>query len=355
MKPKTVAILALVALLSVVAAGLALNNQRPALATVERGEKLFPDLADQAGEIRSVVLESAGRTMTFERQGNAADEGWRLKESDGYAVEPAKMRGLIIGLGEIELRQAKTNRRDRLAVLELDEPSATSEAKRLRLLDAKGKAIAGLVIGKSKLGSSEAGRGIYLRRDGEDQAWLAQGEITVGDAPDGWLVKGIFDVDGDRVARVSVTHPDGEKVLVGKQDAKQKNASVLNLPEGEETREKSTAAAYLRPFDDFELRDVRQAANKALAGDKTIRVEMTTFDGLTVKLAFVVEGDKVWTTLAAAGEKQESTENNTHDAVKEAAEINARAKGWVFQIPDWKVTALKQRMADVIKKKDDKK
>ncbi|MDP7602732.1 MAG: hypothetical protein QF546_02740, partial [Alphaproteobacteria bacterium] len=66
-------------------------------------------------------------------------------------------------------------------------------------------------------------------------------------------------------------------------------------------------------------------------------------------------GDKVWTTLAAAGEKQESTENNTHDAVKEAAEINARSRGWVFQIPDWKVTSLKQRLADVIKKKDDKK
>ena len=357
MKPRTVAILALAALLTTVAAGLALNNQRPALATVERGEKLFPDLASKAAEISSVVLENGGRTLTFERQG----EDWTLKESDGYAVEAAKLRGLIIGLGELELRQAKTKRRDRLVVLDLDDPSASSDAKRLRLLDAQGGAIAGLVIGKTKYGSSEAGRGIYLRRDGEDQAWLAQGEITADSAPDGWLKKGIFDVDSDRVARVSVSHPDGETVLVGKDKPEQKNASLLNLPKGEEPREKSTADAYLRPFHEFELRDARKAANKALAGDKTISVEMTTFDGLTVKLAFVVEDDKVWATVAAAGEKKEptetteTTETKDHDPVKEAAEINARSRGWVFQIPDWKVTSLKQRLADVIKKKDDKK
>ena len=107
------------------------------------------------------------------------------------------------------------------------------------------------------------------------------------------------------------------------------------------------------PFDDFELRDARQAANKVLAVDKTISVEMTTFDGLTVKLAFVVEGDKAWATIAASGEKKEGAKD--HDAVKEAAEINARGQGWVFEIPDWKVTTLKQRLADVIKKKDDKK
>ena len=355
MKPKTVAILALVALLTSVAAGLALNNQRPALATMARGEKLFPGLADKASGISSVVLESGGRTMTFERTGKGGGAAWTLKESDGYAVEAAKLSGLIISLGELELRQAKTKRRDRLVVLDLDDPSASSDAKRLRLLDAQGGAIAGLVIGKTKYGSSEAGRGIYLRRDGEDQAWLAQGEITADSAPDGWLKKGIFDVDSDRVARVSVSHPDGETVLVGKDKPEQKNASLLNLPKGEEPREKSTADAYLRPFHEFELRDARKAANKTLAGDKTISVEMTTFDGLTVKLAFVVEGDKVWATVAAAGEKKESAETKDHDPVKEAAEINARSRGWVFQIPDWKVTSLKQRLADVIKKKDDKK
>jgi hypothetical protein len=353
MKPKTVAILALVALLTSVAAGLALNNQRPALATVARGEKLFPGLADKASGISSVVLESGGRTMTFERTGKGGGAAWTLKESDGYAVEAAKRSGLIIRLGELELRQAKTKRRDRLAVLDLDDPSADSEAKRLRLLDAQGQVIAGLVIGKSKLGSSEAGRGIYLRRDGEDQAWLAQGEINADSAPDGWLVKGLFDVDRDRVARVSVKHPDGETIVVGKENAEQKDARLLNLPEGEAVREKATADAYLRPFDDFELRDARQAANKVLAVDKTISVEMTTFDGLTVKLAFVVEGDKAWATIAASGEKKEGAKD--HDAVKEAAEINARGQGWVFEIPDWKVTTLKQRLADVIKKKDDKK
>ena len=122
MKPKTVAILALVALLTSVAAGLALNNQRPALATMARGEKLFPGLADKASGISSVVLESGGRTMTFERTGKGGGAAWTLKESDGYAVEAAKLSGLIISLGELELRQAKTKRRDRLAVLDLDDP-----------------------------------------------------------------------------------------------------------------------------------------------------------------------------------------------------------------------------------------
>jgi hypothetical protein len=65
---------------------------------------------------------------------------------------------------------------------------------------------------------------------------------------------------------------------------------------------------------------------------------VTSFDGLTVKVALFDQDGKSWARFDVSG---------SGAAEKEAATLNAKLAPWVYAIPDYKAKSLRTKLADV--------
>ena len=140
MKPTTFLIVLAATAVSVAAAGYAVvtESQRGAPAAAPGGP-LFGELLAQANEVRTVTVESAKGKLTIAH----GESGWVLTEKDDYPVAADKVRKLVAGLGGLRLLEAKTDRPERLARLEVEDVAAAdSKSRQVTLAGADGAPLA---------------------------------------------------------------------------------------------------------------------------------------------------------------------------------------------------------------------
>lgn len=324
------------------------------------GEPVLPGLADRLNGLKSVVVKGSDGTMTFDWDGKT----FVSRDRGGFPADTEKLSGLVIQMTRLVKLEAKTSVAEKLDRLDLNDPTAKdSRAKEIVLLDRDGKTIADLIVGKRKftLGGKESGT--YVRLPGDNQSWLALGELSPGPKARDWLKRDIADVKDKSIKRVTVVHPDGEKVVVGKLSAKDAAFKIENLPGGKQPASDFVADEYGRVLAVLLLDDVAKADTIPFPKDKTTTAEVDTFEGLHVTLQIVEKDGNTWMKIKAdppvgGMSKPASPEampgEPATDWGKVAADINARASGWVFQVPAYEVAPLKKRMSELVKKPESK-
>jgi hypothetical protein len=322
---------------------------------------LFPGLIDRANEVRTVrVTGPDARTITLE----AGEQGWKLKEKGGYPVKAEEVRKLVLGLAGLQLVEAKTAQPDRLQRLELEDPAGGKDAKSrlIELLAQDGQPVASAVVGKSKPGLYGGGRsGVYVRRAGEAQSWLAAGSLELpGDGLD-LAERQVVDFPMTRIARVTLGLGGPSPIRIHRPDTDTLPYDVdAAPPEGREIdRDKVEQVAGSLGLLTFQ--DVKPVAGLALPPDAR-RTRYETFDGLAVEVtaARIGEGDAAerWVTLSVAaldpataaapspaappaGEQVAGTAQPAGDtaaqpaekpAAERAAELDARVRGWAYKV-----------------------
>ena len=92
----------------------------------------------------------------------------------------------MAGLADLRLLEAKTDQADRHARLEVEDITAKdAKSRQVTLAGADGKPLADLIVGKQNYTSDLNGlRGVYVRKPGNAQAWLAQGSVELPTAAD---------------------------------------------------------------------------------------------------------------------------------------------------------------------------
>jgi hypothetical protein len=306
---------------------------------------MLPELRRQASALGGVELTKRGRTLTFVRKG----EQWSIKERAGYPVEGDKVRALLVQLTNGELAEPKTASKDRWPLLDLEDP-ATAEAKSslVRLLDAGGKPIGELVIGKQRMNAFGTGRhGIYVRRPSETQTWLASAEPKVTLDVKDWVDPAIFKADTEKLKRVSVAHPNEVPIVVERDGEAAKGGKFVlkTIPEGMKVKQSAGVEQIALSLGSVELEDVRKL-DATPVGDNVSTITAESSDGLTVTFHLRREGkeDEPWLSFTAAGEGE---------AKKAADAINAKATGWEFKIPKWKADQIGKRAADIFEMSSD--
>ncbi len=340
MRQKTVLALAGIAALSAaLATGSAFVQQR--VETTDRnGELVFPGLLDRLQEnLKSVVIRHAGGTISLDRDGTV----FRYRERANYPADPEKVVDLVVDIARLTKLESKTNRPDRYARLDLQDPTEKgSNAKQVTLIDANGKEMATLVVGKRKytLGGKEGGT--YVRLLGEEQTWLAQGEVNPGVAPRDWIAKDIANIPDAAVKRVTVITPKGYRVIAAR--GADEKFVIENLPKGVKLESEFVAEEYSRILSGLQAEDVAPLAQVPFAKDKTYTAAVETAEGstITVEMTEVAEGS--WVRISAQPPKDLGSQGSAAQAM---AAINSRGEGRIFQVPAYKVAIMKRTLADL--------
>jgi len=329
MKPKSFAVLAGVAALSLVAAVATYSASAPWSGSSAANQKLFAHLASAAGRIARIEIRQGPATLTLERAG----EQWSITERNGFPAAADKVRALLVGLTEAELVEPKTRNPARYALLDLGDQEASGGGKLVRLLDGTGEVLGEVVVGKSRRDAFGSGKaGTYVRRPADAQTWLASTEINSGVGLRDWAKTRLFETQTEKIKRISIERASEPAYQIEREQGGTSH-KLADIPAGKKLKYVNAIDNIVEALASIEFEDVRKAEAAPDAGAASLETD----SGLKVEIKIRRDKDDAWLALSATG---------AGEAEKSAGELAARAGGWEFKIPPSKADA-------ILKKKDE--
>ncbi len=303
----------------------------------QAGKAVLPELAKHIDRVARVTLVRGEGKTTLLRQDN---KDWVVEEKGAYPADGAKVRQALLGLAELRYVEPKTRKPDFYPRLQVED-AAQKGAKSMLVTaaDDKGGVLGEIIAGKRRIDQLGGGiDGIYVRKPGDAQSWLARGTLDVAGDAVGWLDRKIVDLPQENIKDAVIIQPDGDKLHF----AREKPASPLALKDAPANAKLKSDTALVEPagaLASLDLADVRPAADMQLPKEGVTHAEYTSFDGLTVKVWLFQQDGKDWARFEASG---------AGDAEKQATELNAKFSRWVYAVPDYKAKMLKTKLADVV-------
>ncbi len=337
----------------VLALGLYVTSNRWSAGKVE-GAAFLPDLQANLASVNAIEITEGGQTLTIEGAGAT----WKVRERGGFPVKPEAVRKLLLALAEAKLVEPRTATQDKLALLELEDPTVKdAKSRRVRILASGGKQVSDVMIGKTRFDAFGSGKGgIYVRRFNEAQSWLATGDPKVSANIKDWIETNVFGADAAKAVKVTIQSPGEEPLVVEKAPPADKPAAdagappkppgppakvskfrLANMPDGKKLKEGANIDQIVDGFASIDLDDVRKLG-AIPADDKVTIVKLEREASPTVTFRIRKDGDASWLSLVATGEGETK---------KTADELNARTQGWEFKIPNWKAEQIGKRRADL--------
>ena len=294
----------------------------------------FPALAAKLGEVASVTMSRNGTTMTLIRDGDS----WLVAEKGNYPANAAKISQIVRAMADLTLVEPKTQNSDLYSRLEVEDPGNGKSAL-VAVKDKSGGDLAQAIIGKRRYDRLGAGNdGVYLRKQGEAQAWLARGTLDPSGDPASWLDRQIIDISEKKIAKVTLTQADGTKLVISRAAPDAKFA-VEDAPDGTKFKSESTISGPAAALETLDLDDVKPAGELSVPDKEVMKAYFTTFDGLTVDVRLMERDKSNWIAISATGSG--STE-------AEAKKIEDKVSHWTYAIPAYKANLLKTKLADLV-------
>ena len=364
---RTVLVLGIVTL---VAVGAVLFVDRGSDAPEPGGDIVFPALLEQVNSVARVRVTGSEGTFTLARAGDA----WVVEEKERHPADPDRVHKLLLGAAGMKRLEPKTSDPERYAKLWLEDPSGEdARSVGLVLEDASGAALADWVLGDRRPSKSDASRTeLYIRVADDPRAWLVEGSVPGGDKIIDWLDRAVARIDRERLRTAEVSHTDGAVVAVGKEVPANADFVLRDVPEGRETDSQYRVNDIGRFLEDLRFEDVAPASSLDFAGSVDKRLEVTTFDGLRVRVDSVMRDGEAWVRLraevdeglveetagadAGASDAESGTESSDTssgalrplDEVRaEAERMNARWRGWAYELPSFKRDYIARRMDEL--------
>ena len=362
---RTVLILAAATLIAVGA--VLLVEREPG--TVEQADELvFPALLEQVNSVTRVRVTGREGPFTLARDG----EAWVVEDKERYAADPDRMHKLLLGAAGMKRVEPKTSNPELYPKLWLEDPSG-EDAKSVRFVleDASGAALADWVLGDRRPSKADAGRTeLYIRVADDSRAWLVDGSVPGGPTVIDWLDRLVARIERERLRAVEVMHADGAVVAVNKSLPADDDFVLRDIPADRETDSQYRINDIGRFLEDLRFEDVARSSSLDFAGSVDKRMEATTFDGLRIRLETVMRDDDAWVQLHAGvdeglveGSGSDSAASDTEagsestdsqialrpleEVRAEAESLNARWKGWAYELPSFKRDYIAKRMDEL--------
>ena len=292
-------------------------------------QPLLANLKSALNGVTEVRLTKGDATHTVLKKGAS---GWSVAERD-YPADTSKVRKLLLDLADLKGIEEKT--RDPASYAQIGVEAVNGPTAGGTQIDIVAPAGSwSIIIGKPSATSAS-----YVRLTAAPASWLAAPQIAVDPDPRHWLDHDLIDVPESRVQEVSVKPATGPAYVISRKTAKDADFTVTGLPKGRELSSAGAADSIASALAALTLDDVRKTTG---LGTEPVQAILQTFDGLTLTVGGLRDGERRLITLAA-----KSSDKATAD---EAAKIAARFTGWEIEIPGYKYDSLFRPLEELLKK-----
>ena len=358
----------ILAAVTAIMVGAVLSVDRESSTAARSGEIVFPGLLDQVNSVVRVrVTGNEGKfTLTRDR------DTWVVEEKERYAADPDRVHKLLLGAAGMKRVEPKTSNPELYPKLWLEDPSS-KDAKSVRFVleNASDAELANWVLGDRRPSKSDASRTeLYIRVADDPLAWLVEGSVPGGQKIIDWLDRPVARIDRERLRAVEVIHADGTVIAVNKSLPADADFALRDIPADREADSQYRINDIGRFLEDLRFEDVAPSSSLDFAGSLDKQVQATTFDGLRVHLETVMRDGEAWAQLRA--EFDEGLVEKSEDAAEaskdeagaapgdtpgslrsadevraEAERLNARWKGWAYELPSFKRDYIAKRIDEL--------
>lgn len=346
------------ALLTVAAVAVAIylaQTHRP-ITEVER-LPLHPGLAARANDIARIEVRDARTHTELARAG----DGWVVANRGNHSALSEPVKALVVAASALRVLEGKTNDPalyPRLGVEPLE--AADSRARRVRMTAADGEVLADFLVGKvreAREGGLTTLRGLYVRREGEAQALLVEGELNAPTAPADWMQRMLMDIPGEQVQRMHL----GDTLTARRERPGDADFDLAPIPEGRRLRSQAMVNSLATALTELRFDDVHTAEARPLEGPSLHTTRLVTFDGLSVAVHSAILEDGVWTRFEftheppaatpgggeGAAEAAPDSDTAGTSAAAQAAALSTRTAGWVYRLPAFKTDMLRRALEEL--------
>ena len=328
-----IALLAVTAVAAILAVASSLGggpNSNP-----QFGRPVLAGLASHLAEAGQVTLVHGEAKTTLSRGG----DHWVVAERGDYPADAPKLRQLLLGLAGLAYVEPKTKEAKNYSKLEVEDAGAKDSQSTLVSVSGDQGALLGEVIAGKRVTDALGGGddGVYVRKPGDAQSWLARGTLDLPDTP-GWLDRALLDLPEAGVKEALFSSPDGSRLTIARNQPTDK-FRLAELPKDKKLRSDGALDTIAGALAGLQLSDVKQAADFTWPKTGVSRARFTFFNGLVVSIEIVDVDKTSWARFTATGSGESSAP---------AQALNARAASWVYALPAFKANLLKARLADLL-------
>lgn len=341
------------------------------------GDPLYPGLLNQANDVSRIKIQRNAGVLTLTNKDNI----WQVEENNGYPADINKVRELVLGVGNLVRVEPKTKKPEnysRIGLQDIGEKDSPAVHVQLGVAD---NTVADLIIGNNKPSHTDSSKkSYYIRTVDDPQTWLVDGKLPEKWEPKDWLDVNIFEVDRDRIKQVVVDHPDGESVYIHRTDSSVRDFTLDSLKPGEQVTAPFEVNNIATTFTKMTFDDVVAEKDSGAEATPAYTAKLSTFDGLVITfqpykkddihlVKYTASYDENIATAsgkaASNTEQQTSTDGEnskpaastsklkSSDEVKQEVEkYNSIWKGWMYQIPEFRIKNIGKKKADLLKKEN---
>ena len=323
-------IVLLVAALVAISGAMYLSTQRNLTRDVH-GLPLLPSLASELNSVTSlsVLKGSATPVVTVHKQG----EQWTVAERADYPADVAKLRKLLLALGDAKLREEKTSDPANYSIIGVEDPTkAGASGMQVELVAKDGKH--DVIVGKA------VEQGNFVRRAGEKTSYVVEPGISIEAEPRFWIDTRLLDIPADKIQSIEFKPETGPgytlhrvteappKPADAKGSAPEPAAPAVSkfvlegVPSGREAAVSQALAPSPTILSNLSGDDVAPTGNVDFS--KPSIVTVTLADGSVMTFTGTAVGEKRWIQVAAP---------------KDAA-LNAKMNGRAFEIAAYRYDAI---------------
>ena len=300
------------------------------------GQPVLPEVAKRLGDVQRVALVHGDDKTTLVRDGNS----WSIEERGGYPADVTKVRRMLLGLAELRYVEPKTATPELYSRLDVEDAGGKdSKSTLVTLVDAKGGLLGEVIVGKHRADQLGGGvGGVYVRKPGNAQSWLASGDIDVSGDTASWLDKKLLNLPAAQIKDVVLTQPDGTRLTITR-DQPQEKFRLVDMPKDKKLKYDTVLDDVAGVLAGLDSEDVRPAKSFDFPAKDVSRAQLTSFSGLTIAVELADEGGKSWARFKASG---------TGSAAKQAADLNAKLSPWIYALSSYNAKTLRDKLDDLV-------
>jgi hypothetical protein len=300
------------------------------------GRPVLSEVASRLGDVGRMALVHGDQKTTLVRDGDK----WSVEERGGYAANVTKVRQALLGLADLTYVEPKTAKAASYSRLEVEDTGGKdSKSTMVTLADTKGALMGDVITGKHRddqLGGGEGG--VYVRKPGTAQSWLARGKLDLAGNTAEWLDKTLLDLPGVQVKQVVLTQADGSSITIGRDKAGDKLA-LANMPKDKKLKYDSILDDAAGTLGGLQLDDVAPAKDFAFPASGVSHAQFIAFNGETIAIDLADKDGKSWAKITATG---------TGDGAKAATDLNTKVAPWIYALPSDKAKTLRDKLDDLV-------